>query len=83
MKDNMILLRQIIKTSIHLLVLSQTFDSETLCSLQKPRKTILIYADLAMINEFDNPRQLFIFDILQDDDWVLPLGKVTEDLRNE
>ena len=38
----------------YLFILGQSLDPQTLCSLEESRETLLVYADLAVVDELDN-----------------------------
>lgn len=66
----------------HLFILGQSLDPEALCSMEESRETLLVYADLAVVDELDNTRELLVLDVLQYDDRVLPGGQVPQHLNS-
>ena len=70
-----------VTSSVYLFVLSQAFDPKTLSCVKEARETVLVYADLSVVDELHNAREFLIFDILQYDDWVLPGGEISQDLN--
>ena len=42
------------QSTLYLLVLSQAFDPETLSRVKEARETVLVYADLTVVDELHN-----------------------------
>ena len=68
-------------STVYLFVLSQAFDPKALSCVKEARETVLVYADLPVVNEFHDAREFLILDVLQYDDWVLPGGEIAQDLN--
>ena len=48
--------------------------------MKEARQAVLINADLAMVDKLNNASKIFVFDVFQDDDWVMPGTQVTQHL---
>ena len=49
--------------------------------MEEAWETLLVNAHLPVVDELHNPRQLFVLNVLQYDDRVLPGGQISQDLN--